>query len=163
MIHYHFGSKEGLCLAVLEETYGRIRQIEGELHLEDLEPIAALRTLVSFTVDCERANPDFIRLVMNKNIRRGTTLARSSIQQLNSTVIDSIAEVYLRGVASGVFRPGLDPVDLHMSISALSFFNVSNRHTFALIFKRDMDSPEAIAQRRENIVEMLLRYVRVTP
>lgn len=162
MIYYYFGSKEGLYLAVLEDAYGRIRQIEGELHLEDLEPIEALRTLVGFTVDYERTNPDFIRLVMNENIQRGATLARSSsIQQLNSTVIDTIAEVYQRGVASGVFRPGLDPVDLHMSISALSFFNVSNRHTFALIFKRDMDSPEAIAQRRENIVEMLLRYVEI--
>ncbi len=162
MIYYYFGSKEGLYLRVLEDAYSRIRTIEGELHLADLEPVEALRTLVGFTVDYERTHPDFIRLVMNENIQRGATLARSSsIQQLNSTVINSIAEVYLRGVASGVFRPGLDPVDLHMSISALSFFNVSNRHTFALIFKRDMDSPEASAQRRANIVEMLLRYVRM--
>ena len=64
-------------------------------------------------------------------------------------------------MAAGVFRPGLDPVDLHMSISALSFFNVSNRHTFALIFQRDMDSPEAVALRRENVVEMMVRYVSV--
>ncbi len=162
MIYYYFDSKEGLYLAVLEDAYRRIRTIEGELHLADLEPTKALRALVGFTVDYERTNPDFIRLVMNENIQRGATLARSSsIQQLNSPAIDSIAEVYQRGVASGVFRPGLDPVDLHMSISALSFFNVSNRHTFALIFKRDMDSPEAIAQRRENIVEMLLRYVEM--
>jgi AcrR family transcriptional regulator len=160
MIYYYFGSKEGLYLAVLEGAYRRIRTIEGELHLADLEPVEALRTLVGFTVDYERTHPDFIRLVMNENIQRGATLARSTtIQQLNATVIDAIAEVYQRGVASGVFRPGLDPVDLHMSISALSFFNVSNRHTFALIFKRDLDSPEATAQRRKNVVEMLLRYV----
>ena len=28
-------------------------------------------------------------------------------------------------------------------ISALCFFNVSNRHTFSLIFKRDLESPRA--------------------
>jgi hypothetical protein len=59
-----------------------------------------------------------------------------------------------------VFRPGLDPVDLHMSISALSVFNVANRHTFSLIFQRDLDAPQALAQRRENIVETIVRYVR---
>ncbi|BDT67240.1 HTH-type transcriptional repressor NicS [Comamonadaceae bacterium OS-1] len=161
MIYYYFGSKEGLYLKVLEDAYSRIRQIESELQLEDLEPVEALRTLVSFTVDYERTHPDFIRLVMNENIQRGASLARSTtIQQRNATAIDGIKAVYQRGVAAGVFRPGLDPVDLHMSISALSFFNVSNRHTFALIFQRDMDSPEAVAQRRANVVEMMLRYVR---
>jgi len=43
MIYYYYGSKEGLYLAVLEEAYRRMRQIEAELHLEDLEPEAALR------------------------------------------------------------------------------------------------------------------------
>ena len=162
MIYYYFGSKEGLYLAVLEGAYSRIRTIESALHLEDLEPIEALRILVGFTVDYERANPDFVRLVMNENIQRGASLARSTtIQQLNATAINGVKAVYQRGVAAGVFRPGLDPVDLHMSISALSFFNVSNSHTFALIFQRDLNSPEAMAQRRENVVQMLLRYVSV--
>lgn len=162
MIYYYFGSKEGLYLAVLEGAYSRIRTIESALHLEDLEPTEALRSLVGFTVDYERANPDFVRLVMNENIQRGASLARSTtIQQLNATAINGVKAVYQRGVAAGVFRPGLDPVDLHMSISALSFFNVSNSHTFALIFQRDLNSPEAMAQRRENVVQMLLRYVSV--
>jgi len=68
--------------------------------------------------------------------------------------------VYRRGVANGVFRPGLDPVDLHMSISALSVFNVANKHTFSLIFKRDLDDPQAVIERRANIVEMMVRYVK---
>ncbi|SDO10259.1 transcriptional regulator, TetR family [Rhodoferax sp. OV413] len=164
MIYYYFGSKEGLYLAVLEEAYRRIRHIESTLHLEDLPPEQALRTLVAFTVDYQRENPDFIRLVMNENMLRGKFLAQSrSIQDLNVPAILAVDAVYRRGVAAGVFRPGLDPVDLHMSISAMSFFNVSNSHTFALIFKRDMDSPAAIAQRRENVVEMLLRYVLAAP
>jgi hypothetical protein len=60
----------------------------------------------------------------------------------------------------GVFRAGLDPIDLHMSISALSVFNVANRHTFSLIFQRDMGTPQAQVERREQIVEMLVRFVR---
>lgn len=160
MIYYYFGSKEGLYIAVLEEAYRRIRQIESELHLEDLPPVEALRTLVGFTCDYQLANPDFIRLVMNENIHNGEFLAQSrTIQELNVPAINAVRAVYERGCAEGVFRPDIDPVDLHMSISALCFFNVSNRHTFALIFKRDLDTPEAIAARRASIVDMISRYV----
>ncbi|MGJ7492072.1 TetR/AcrR family transcriptional regulator [Variovorax sp. ZT4R33] len=161
MIYYYFGSKEGLYLAVLEQAYSRIRSIEAQLHLADLAPEAALRKLVAFTVDYQRANPDFIRLVMNENIHRGEFLAQSKIiQQLNVPAIDAVRDVYQRGVVSQVFRAGIDPVDLHMSISALSFFNVANRHTFSLIFKRNLDSRAAVAARRDSITEMVVRYVR---
>jgi len=161
MIYYYFGSKEGLYIRVLEEAYRHIRAIEAGLHLEDLPPEDALRRLVAFTVDYQLANPDFIRLVMTENIHRGEYLKQSKeIQRLNVPAIEGLRSVYERGVADGVFRPGIDPVDLHMSISALSFFNTANRHTFALIFKRDLESPAAIVARRESIVEMVVRFVR---
>ncbi|HVO05381.1 MAG TPA: TetR/AcrR family transcriptional regulator [Burkholderiaceae bacterium] len=161
MIYYYFGSKEALYVAVLEEAYRRMRAIEAELHLDDLPPEDALRKLVGHTVDYQLAHPEFIRLVMTENIHRGEYLARSkSIQKLNVPAIDGLRRVYERGVADGVFRVGLDPIDLHMSISALSVFNVANRHTFALIFKRDLESPAALIRRRDSIIEMVVRFVR---
>lgn len=161
MIYYYFGSKEGLYVAVLEEAYRRMRAIEADLHLEDLAPEDALRRLVGFTVDYQLANPDFIRLVMNENMHRGEYLAQSEvIQQLNVPAIDGLRRVYERGLAAGVFRAGIDPVDLHMSISALSVFNVANRHTFSLIFRRDLESPAALIARRDSIIEMVVRFVR---
>ena len=161
MIYYYFGSKEGLYVAVLEDAYRRIRRIESELHLEDLAPEQALRTLVGFTVDYQLANPDFIRLVMTENIHRGEYLAQSqAIQGLNVPAIEGLRRVYQRGLKAGLFRSGIDPVDLHMSISALSVFNVANRHTFSLIFQRDFDSPAAVVARRDSIIEMVVRFVR---
>jgi len=161
MIYYYFGSKEGLYVAVLEDAYRRIRQIETDLHLEDLSPEDALRRLVAFTVDYQLANPDFIRLVMTENIHRGEYLAQSkAIRQLNVPAIEGLRALYQRGVDAGVFRSGLDMIDLHMSISALSVFNVANRHTFSLIFQRDLESPAALVARRNSIVEMVVRFVR---
>jgi AcrR family transcriptional regulator len=161
MIYYYFGSKEQLYVAVLEESYRRMREIEANLHLEDLAPEDALRKLVGYTVDYQLAHPEFIRLVMTENIHRGEYLARSpAIQKLNVPAIEGLKSVYVRGVAQGVFRSGLDPVDLHMSISALSVFNVANRHTFSLIFKRDLESTAALIARRDSIIEMIVRYVR---
>jgi AcrR family transcriptional regulator len=161
MIYYYFGSKEGLYVAVLEESYRRMRSIESAQHLEDLAPEAALRRLVEFTFDHHQGNPDYIRLVMNENMERGAYLAQSkTIRELNVPAIQSIRNLYDRGVAEGVFRPGLDPIDIHASISALTFFNVSNQHTFGLIFKHDGQTPKALAARRRSVVELIVRFVR---
>ena len=48
---------------------------------------------------------------------------------------------------------------MHWQISALCFFNVSNRATFSQIFKRDLGSAESLASLRERVVEMVVRYV----
>ena len=160
MIYYYFVSKEGLYIAVLEDAYRRMRSIEADLHLEDLNPEAALRRLVEFTFDHHANNQDYIRLVMTENMERGAYLAQSkSIQELNVPAIQAIRHLYERGVAQGVFRAGLDPVDIHASISALTFFNVSNQHTFGLIFKNKPQSPQTLASRRNNIVEMVVRFI----
>ena len=161
MIYYYFGGKEGLYIAVLEAAYSNIRSFEAALDLEHQDPGLALRALVSFTFDYQNAHPEFIRLVMNENILNGTYVSRSrTIQRLNATVIDVLRELLARGQRVGVFRQDLDPVDLHMSISALCIFNVANRATFSTIFKRDMASAKALTARRAQVIELIARYVR---
>lgn len=161
MIYYYFGDKEGLYLRVLEEAYARVRAIEATLDLEDLPPFDGLAKLVRFTFDHHNEHEDFIRLVMIENIHHGDYLAKSKvIQQLNVPAISTVAKLYERGVAAGTFRPGLDAVELHWQISALCFFNVSNRSTFSQIFKRDLGSAQSLASLREQVVEMVMRYVR---
>ncbi|MCC7274381.1 MAG: TetR family transcriptional regulator [Alphaproteobacteria bacterium] len=160
MIYYYFGSKEGLYLAVLEDAYRRIRADEGTLDLGHQPPLDALAALVRFTFDYENANTDFIRVVMVENIHRGKYIAGSeSIRRLNSAAIAALRDICERGIVAGVMRADVDPIDLHMSISALCFFNVSNRYTFGTIFGRDMAGREALARRREIVTETILRYV----
>lgn len=160
MIYYYFKDKQGLFVAVLEDAYARIRAIEQTLDLAGLAPAAALRRLAEFTFDYQNANRDFVRLVMVENIHNGQHLAASArMRALNIPAISALEDIYRRGVADGSFRPGLDVTDLHMTISALSFFNVSNQATFSRIFNRDMTSPHALAARRAVVAETLLRYV----
>jgi AcrR family transcriptional regulator len=161
MIYYYFGDKEGLYLKVLEAAYSKVRAVEATLHLDDLDPLEALRKLVQFTFDHHNSHEPFIRLVMIENIHHGEYLSRSeAIQGLNVTAIDTIRRLYERGLDAGLFRPGLDPIDLHWHISALCFFNVSNRATFSKIFARDLKSKKAVARLRSQAVEMVERFVR---
>lgn len=161
MIYYYFGSKEGLYLTVLEEAYRHIRDMESHLDLEHLTPEKGLAQIVRSTFNYHLVNPDFARLVMSENIHRGKFLAKSKvIQELNVPAIDALRRVCKRGIRAKVFRAGLDPLDLHMSISALCFFNVSNRSTFSIIFKRDMSSPRFLDARRQTTIDTILRFVR---
>src|SRR5215475_10697089 len=162
MIYYYFGGKEGLYLAVLEEAYSGIRRAEATLELEKLPPGKALSTIVGFTFDYYNKHPEFVRLVMNENIMNGAHMARSkAISQLNVTVIDAMRRIVSRGQKAGLFRRDIDPIELHMSISALGIFNVANRATFSTIFKRDMTTPRALATRRGEVVEIILGHVRL--
>ncbi len=159
MIYYYFGSKEGLYRAVLERCYDHIRMIESDLDLDALSPIEALRRLVRTTFDYHNKHPDFVRLVMNENIHHGDHIGHlPNIKTRNRTVIAMLGKLIDRGVAAGIFRDDLDPVELHMSISALCFYNVSNRYTFSRIFEKDMSSPKALAARREVVVDTIERW-----
>ncbi len=160
MIYYYFGDKERLYLAVLEAVYGAIRRAEATLDLEHQPPADALARLVGFTFDYYNDHPEFVRLVMNENIMDGAHLKRSrTIRKLNVTVIDAVHRIVARGQKQGVFRQDIDPIELHMSISALGIFDVANRATFSTIFKRDMTSARARTVRRRQIVDIILRHV----
>jgi hypothetical protein len=99
-------------------------------------------------------------MVMIENIHHAEYLERSGvIRDLNVTAIGHIEAIYAKGLAEGVFRAGLDPLDVHWQISALCFFNVSNRATFSKIFGKDVGAPAAQESLRRQTVEMVLRFV----
>src|SRR5262245_11997700 len=160
MIYYYFGDNEGLYLSALENAYRMVREGEAKLDIDHLTPIEALRRLVEFTFDHHHQHEDFIRMVMIENIHHAQYLERSKvIRQLNVTAIDQLKRLYARGRKEGLFRNQLDPVELHWQISALWFFNASNRATCANIFGRDFGAADSLTLLRRNVVDMVLRYV----
>ena len=56
-----------------------------------------------------------------------------------------LSELLARGARDGVFRRGVDPVQLYISIAALGYFYLSNAHTLSTIFGRDLLAPRARA------------------
>jgi hypothetical protein len=96
---------------------------------------------------------------MNENILKGVHIETlPSIKTRNKSVIEMLQRVLDRGVEAGVLRTGIDPIELHMNISALCFYNVSNRHTFSRIFECDMTSPDFVSARRESVADVILRW-----
>lgn len=161
MIYYYFGDKRGLYVAVLEDAYAGIRGHEQQLDLTVLPPREALARLAGETFDYHARYPDFVRLVMDENIHYARHIEKSErVQAVNNTALSTIGAIYDRGLAEGVFRAGLEPIDIHLTISALAFYNVSNRATIRALFAHDMGSPAALARRRVQVIDTVLRFVQ---
>lgn len=159
-IYYYFGGKDELYRAVLERAYLRMRASENTVDLSEGTASEALRRLIEHDVRYHSQHPELVRLVMNENIHRGEHLRQiETIREKNQPVIDVLRKVIDRGGAEGEFRAGIDPVELHMNISALAFYNVSNQYTFAHNFGIDMTSPEAVSRRASQVADIILAWV----
>ena len=160
LIYYYFKSKDELFLAVLENAYADIRDAETELHLRDMDPAQALRRLTEFTWEYYIAHPEFLTLLNSENLHQGRHLAMSGrVQEMNSPLIQTLAEILERGRAEGLFRGGIDPVQLYVSIAGMSYFYLSNNHTLSAIFGRDLMTPKARHERLSHMCEVILGYV----
>lgn len=155
MIYYYFGSKDGLYTAVLEHAYAEFRSAEGADYAS-MEPVAALETLVGNSFDVHVAHPHVVRIVMSENLAFGGKVLQVNHASQRRLVIETIRGIIDRGVAQGVFRNDIDPLQLHMSVSALSFYFVSNRYTFGAIFELELTDEAFVAQRRAEVIRTML-------
>jgi AcrR family transcriptional regulator len=160
MIYYYFGNKEQLYVEVLEHAYAGIRAIEQKLDVEHLDPLDAIRQLAEMTFDHHESHPDFIRLVSIENIHRAEHISRSTVLSgLANPALDVLARILDRGAAAGVFRAGVDPLDIHMVISSYCVFRIANRYTWGAIFKRDLLDPERRDQQRRLLGDLVVEYL----
>jgi AcrR family transcriptional regulator len=160
LINYYFDGKEQLYIAVLEQVYAEIREAEGKLDLDHLEPVEAMRRIVEFTYHYYVTHQGFVHLVVAENQARGRHLKKSRLMRtLNRPIIDRLSRVIARGQQDGSFRRDVDPVEIHKAIAALGMFNVTNRYTFGAIFQRDMGSRGDVRQRRDMVAELILSYL----
>ncbi len=160
LIYYYFGSKDDLFLAVLENTYADIRDAEKRLHLTDLTPVEGVRRLTEFTWNYYIDHPEFITLLNSANLHQARHLNKSErVREMNSPLIQTLGEILARGQAEGIFRGGIDPVQLYISIAGLAYFYLSNNHTLSAIFGRDLMLPKALNERLSHMTDVILGYV----
>lgn len=160
MIYHYFGGKEDLFQVVLEEAYLDIRNAEQELDLDHLAPREALETLVRFTWNYYLENPEFITLVNSANLHRGRHLEKSErLRTASRRFVDMVRGILDRGIAAGVFRPGIDPVQLNITIAAIGYYYLTNRFSGEILFERDYMTAEALDARLSFNIDTVLRLV----
>lgn len=160
MIYHYFESKEGLFQTVLENAYVDIRTAEQKLNLDHLAPKEALERLVRFTWDYYLKNPEFITLVNSENLHRAKHLKKSEVVKVYSRKFVSMVKTILdRGVEAGVFREGVDPVQLNITIAAIGYYYLTNRFTGSIVFERDLMAKDALEERLRFNIDTIMRLV----
>ena len=160
LIYYYFENKESLFLAVLELAYANIRDKEQQLELTQVEPTEAIRRLIAFTWNYYFDHPEFMTLLNSENLHRARHIKQSTkIPAMHSPLVQMLADVLERGHKIGVFRAGVDPVQLYISIAGLSYFYLGNNHTLSTIFNRPLLGPKAKVERLSHMTDLVLGYL----
>jgi TetR/AcrR family transcriptional regulator len=161
LVYHYFGDKDALYLAVLEWVYEEIRAHEREMNLEGLPPERAIRKLIESSFDHLACHPDFILLLNDEN-RAGARHVRGSrkLKAMHSPLVSLVSKILGEGVRTGVFRRGINPVHLYISIAGLSYFFFSNTPTLSAIFGKDLSSAVAKRARRKHVVDLVLQALR---
>jgi TetR/AcrR family transcriptional regulator len=161
LVYHYFGDKDALYLAVLEWVYEEIRAQERKLNLEGLPPERAIKKLIESSFDHLAAHPDFIALLNDEN-RGGATHVRGSrkLEAMHSPLVSLVSSILAEGVKAGIFRKGINPVHLYISIAGLSYFYFSNTPTLSAIFGKDLSSRTARQARRRHVVDLVMHSLR---
>jgi AcrR family transcriptional regulator len=160
MIYHHFGDKEGLYIAALEETLSGLRSEELKLDFDSVPPMEAMLQLFEFTYEHFAAHPRLISLLSGENLLKAKYLKRSKrTPAISSPVIRPLEKIVERGEAIGCFRKGLDPLQLYVLIVSVSYFHLSNGHTLSVIFEKNIYEAEWLAKHKAIAREVIARYV----
>lgn len=160
MLYHYFENKQNLYIHVLEAVYHDIRAEERKLDLVGKQPRQSLILLTVFTYRHFQAQRIFIDITRNENLARGKHIRKSkAIAEMSSPLIEQIQSIVARGIASGAFVHDVDPLQLYVSIVALSSHHLSNVHTLSAAFQTDMSDARWISERQTHVVQMVLRMV----
>lgn len=160
MLYHYFGDKKGLYLAVLESAYADIREQESKLEIDYDKPLVGMLELLRFTFEYFEANPMFEGLLRNENLMQGRFVSRSrQVPQGAVSRKTLIGDLIRSGQAKGIFRDNLDPVQVYVTITALSRFHLSNAYTMSAVLETDLRSKAWRKARLQHCFDLLEAYL----
>jgi TetR/AcrR family transcriptional regulator len=164
LVYHYFDSKEALFIAVLEDAYAALRNRQEAIQLQDCDPVEGIRRLVHETFSHWSASKTFIGLLNSENFYDARHIKKSQfIRGAYPALVDSIRTILERGEEQGLFRSGVDPVNIYISISALAYHFLSNQHTLSVIFGKNFEGQDVLAQWLGHVEEVILGYLQFKP
>ena len=164
LLYHHIGNKDRLFTAALEATYQTIRERQREFLASRTDPETGIRQLVHLLMSIWVEHPEYGKLLASENFHGGKHVKKSKIiGEMYQQLFDALNDLLKRGVEQGVFRSGIDAINLYISITSLSAYYVAHQHTLNALFHFNPMQPSRLRQREAHIVDMILRYVRRNP
>ena len=160
MLYHYFGDKKGLYVAVLEAAYGDLRQREAELAIDLDKPLDGILELMRFTFLYFQENPLFEGLLRAENMMQGKFVSRSRpVPEGAFTLKKTLRSLIESGEAKGLFREGLDPVQVYVTITALSRFHLANAYSMSAVLGVDLKDKAWKESRLAHACALLRAYL----
>ena len=161
MLYHYFGSKKGLYLAVLEAAYADLRHKESLIEIDLDRPLDGILELTRFTFLYFQNNPLFEGLLRAENMMQGKFVSQlAPVPEGGSTLKTLIGNLIHSGQAQGLFRADLDPVQVYVTITALSRFHLANAWSMSAVLDTDLRDPDWRGERLRHSLEVIAAYIR---
>jgi TetR/AcrR family transcriptional regulator len=159
LLYYYFHSKDELYAAVLESLF-RQQQAAIAAARENASPERRatghreeLLAYVNGAFDFAIAHPNFPRLIQREIMSRGVHF-RHLIRTYWLPAQQRLQREIKEGIAAGEFRP-VDPAHTVLSIVAMTAFYFASAPVLHELWGRDVLAPQAVAARREAVLDFL--------
>ncbi len=131
MIYHYFGKQGRTCSRPSWRRPTPIfRGAEQRLDLDKMDPVSAMTRMVEFTWKYYLANPEFLTLVNSENLHRGKHIAESvAIREMHRPLVSAGPVDPRSRRRRRVFRAGVDPVQLNITIAAIGYTTSPTVHT----------------------------------
>lgn len=163
LVYHYYSSKEGLFVAVLDESSGNIMSELVSLNVEQLPPHEAMRTVLNHFFDQYRLDP-FLGSLALEGIRYhdGHQTPRNHFLEMAPSLIAKLDAILVRGAASGDFRTGINPRLLLASASLVTTGWFTNRYSMSALAGLDTDSEEGMSTWRQYSADFVLASISLT-
>lgn len=163
MLYAHFGGKEALYKAALEQAYLRLGECEEIVTRrgDEIGAAESIRAIVSAYFAFLSENDSYVRMVMWENLHRAKYFDEKGLGGVRDPMRRAMGELLRRGKGEGIFRADASEEQLLMTLFSTTFNYFSNIHTMSRVMKRDLAAPEAMGARIDAISDMILRDIAV--
>ncbi|NWB11425.1 TetR family transcriptional regulator [Pseudomonas sp. D5002] len=157
LVYHYYGSKEGLFVAVLDESSDNIMSELVNLNVESLPPPLAMRSVLNHFFDQYRFDP-FLGSLALEGIRYHDVheTPRNHFLELAPALIAKLDAILKRGAASGDFRADINPRLLLASASLVTTGWFTNSYSMSALAGLDTDSEEGLSTWRQYSADFVL-------
>ena len=163
VLYHHFGSKEGLFAACVDEAYRRLRAPDEKIkeRLKKLEPEDALREFVEHLFKPSLGTIQFQRIIHDENrFKAAHSRDLSHAKRAYAELIQTLGDILQRGHVAGVFRPGVDPRQFYVFIAGVLVYRLTNAYTLSALLGLALDTQEGARKSRAYAIDLVLDALR---